>query len=224
MNTISRLKVTVAISVLLSLGTAACGGSGSNKTAAKSSTATTPTTTSAAVPPAAPSAAKHHRTSTHAKPHAVSRHKQRVAKAKSHTTTTTTTHTATTPPPKTTTNAVIRTVPPLPKPRVSGSAGGMRAMLHGENHDPTVNKAWEYSVLATDAGGQPLSGTVATEFVYSGQIVGRETPASHALSKGRLNDNLTFPAAAVGQPLSVQVVVHTHLGSVTLDWPVEVRR
>jgi hypothetical protein len=98
----------------------------------------------------------------------------------------------------------------------------MRATLRGENHTPTVNKTWDYSVLATDASGHPLRGTVDTEFVYSGQIVGRETPPTHPLSNGRLNDNLTFPPAAIGEPISVQV--HTHLGTVTLDWPIKVRR
>jgi hypothetical protein len=100
----------------------------------------------------------------------------------------------------------------------------MRATLHGNNHAPTVNKHWHYSVLAADASGHPLSGTVDTEFALGGQVVGRETPPTHRLSSGRLNDEVTFPAQAVGVPLALQVVVHTHLGSVTLSWPVKVQR
>ena len=100
----------------------------------------------------------------------------------------------------------------------------MRATMHGQNHAPTVNKNWSYLVLATDASGRPLAGTVDTAFVFSGQIVGRETPPTHRLRSGRLSDGLTFPDAAVGQPLSVRVVVHTPLGSVTLDWAIKVRR
>jgi len=40
---------------------------------------------------------------------------------------------------------------------------------------------------------------------------------------GVYHDTIEFPAAAVGQPLAVQVVVHTSLGSVTLSWPIEVK-
>jgi hypothetical protein len=44
------------------------------------------------------------------------------------------------------------------------------------------------------------------------------------VSRASLSDGLTFPDAAVGQPLSVRVVVHTPLGSVTLVWAIKVRR
>jgi hypothetical protein len=107
---------------------------------------------------------------------------------------------------------------------VFGSAGGVRASLHGENHSPKVNKLWHYSVLATNASRQGLSGTVESEFVFGGQVVGRESPPSHRLTNGRLDDKITFPAQAVGIPLTFQVVVHTRHGSVTLDWPVKVKR
>ena len=100
----------------------------------------------------------------------------------------------------------------------------MRASFHGENHTPTINKKWHYSVLATDTSGRPLSGTVDTEFVYGGQVVGRETPPTHPLRNGRLNDDVTFPPQSLGIQLSVRVVVHTRLGTVTLDWPVRSRK
>jgi hypothetical protein len=100
----------------------------------------------------------------------------------------------------------------------------MRASLHGDNHAPTATKLWHYAVLATDAGDHPLSGTVDTEFAFGGQIVGREAPPTHGLSNGRLDDSVTFPLQALGFPLTFRVVVHTRLGSVTLDWPVKVHR
>jgi len=100
----------------------------------------------------------------------------------------------------------------------------MHAALHGDNHAPTINKPWHYSVLATNASRHPLSGTVDTQFVFGGQVVGRETPPTHPLTNGRLNDNVTFPAQALGVQLTFQVVVHTQLGTVTLDWPVKPQR
>ena len=76
--------------------------------------------------------------------------------------------------------------------------------------------------MPADATGHPLSGTVEIEFVYGGQVVGRDTPPSHPVRSGRWQDKLTFPAAAVGMPLSFRAVVHTAQGSITLDWPVTV--
>jgi hypothetical protein len=40
----------------------------------------------------------------------------------------------------------------------------MRASIYGQNRAPTVNKNWGYSVLALDASGHALAGTVDTEF------------------------------------------------------------
>jgi hypothetical protein len=100
----------------------------------------------------------------------------------------------------------------------------MRATLHAESHAPTVNVYWHYSVLATDSSGHALSGTVATEFALSGTVVGHETPSSHPLTNGRLNDQVRFPAPAVGIGLTFQVVVHTPSGTVTLGWPVKVQK
>jgi hypothetical protein len=102
--------------------------------------------------------------------------------------------------------------------------GAVRGTLRGENHAPVVNRSWRYSVTVTDATGQPLNGTVDIEFAYGGQVVGHDTPPTHPIVDGRWHDSLTFPAESAGMPLSVQAVVHTHVGSITLDWPIEVRR
>jgi hypothetical protein len=124
--------------------------------------------------------------------------------------------------PKPKSKAGPKPVAPLPGPVVAASAGGMRASLHGQGHAPTAGKLWHYSVLATDPGGRALSGKVDTEFVFSGQVVGRESPPTHPLTNGRLDDKVTFPAQSVGIPLTFRVVVHTSAGTVTLNWPVKV--
>jgi hypothetical protein len=100
----------------------------------------------------------------------------------------------------------------------------MRAWLHAAGHSPKVGKRWHYSVLAADSGDHPLAGTVDTEFVFGGAVVGRESPPTHALKNGQLNDNVTFPARSAGVPLTFQVVVHTHVGTITLGWPVMAQR
>lgn len=159
------------------------------------------------------------------------------------TTNTTTTTTPKTTTPKTTTTSPSRptnsspakrknkpkpstnSVPPvalLAGPKVSGASGAMHVWLHGQNHAPVIGKLWHYSVLATHGNGQPLSGKVDTEFVFNGTVVGREVPPTHPLKNGRLNDAVTYPARAAGIPLTFRVVIHTPLGSVTLNWPVKV--
>jgi hypothetical protein len=98
--------------------------------------------------------------------------------------------------------------------------GPVRARLTGENHRPVAGRKWTYEVKVTNAAGRPLDGTVDTEFVLGTTVVGHETPPVHSLRNGVLKDSLTFPAAAIGHPVALQTVVHTRLGSVTLDWPV----
>ena len=104
------------------------------------------------------------------------------------------------------------------------AAGPVHGTLQAMNHAPKVNQDWPYSVSVTDANGHPLSGTVDIEFVFSGRVVGRDTPPTHPVTNGHWHDYLQFPAQAVGIPLQFQAVVHTHLGSITLDWPVTVSR
>jgi hypothetical protein len=104
------------------------------------------------------------------------------------------------------------------------TTGPVRATLRGANHDPLVKAPWAYSVTVTDAAGHPLTGTVDVQFVFGGQVVGRDTPPTHPLKNGRWHDNLNFPAQSIGIPLTFQVVAHTPDGTVTLNWPVKVRK
>jgi hypothetical protein len=67
----------------------------------------------------------------------------------------------------------------------------------------------------TSASGQPPAGTVDIEFVFGGQVAGRDTPPTYPVTIERWHDTLKFPAAAAGMPLTFQAVVHTRLGSIT---------
>jgi hypothetical protein len=71
-----------------------------------------------------------------------------------------------------------------------------------------------------DAHGRPLAGQVQVQFVLGPVVVGHDTPPVHSLRNGLLKETLTFPAAAVGHSIALETVVHTHVGSVTLQWPV----
>jgi hypothetical protein len=96
----------------------------------------------------------------------------------------------------------------------------MKATLRAENHTPTIGIKWEYVVEATDGHGRPLTGTVATQFLFGGSVVGHESPPSHPLRHGRLVDKVTYTPPSNGIHLVFEVVVTTPLGKVTLDWPV----
>jgi hypothetical protein len=106
----------------------------------------------------------------------------------------------------------------------SVTTGPVHATFIASNHNPKISKPWPYSVHVTDSSGHALSGSVKIQFTFGGQVVGTDTPAVHTVMQGKWHDNLTFPRAAAGQPITLQAVVHTSAGSVTLNWPVTARQ
>lgn len=208
-----RLSLVAGAAVAV-LALAACGSSSKSSSTVANTTNSTPSSAPTTTPTTAtPAAAKK-------KAHPAKHHK--AAHPKKTTTTTHTQPTTTTHPASTTTHTT-----PKPKPKPSGPpplAKPMKATLVAANHTPTANKLWPYTVTATDANGRPLSGTVDVEFTFQGTVVGHASPPTDPLKNGRWHDNLTFPSAAVGHPIALQVVVHTQLGTMTLVWPVNVKK
>lgn len=93
--------------------------------------------------------------------------------------------------------------------------------FEGRNHSPKVGVKWKYFVEATNRSGHALAGKVRTQFLFSGTVVGREVPPYHKLRHGKLADTIVFPSETLRIQLTVQVVVTTRQGSVTLDWLVK---
>lgn len=196
-----------ALSVgLLVVGLAACGGSSHKSSSAESSIPSTaptaPTTTTPKPRPAHVAAKVHKSTTTH---------------PTTSTTTAATTHATTTP-------ATTKTAAKAPSPTTPAYTPPVHATLVGQNHSPTVNKLWGYSLTVTDAKGRPLSGTVDVEFTFNGQVVGHDTPPTDPITDGHWHEEITFPPDAIGEPIAVQAVVHTSIGSITLDWPVKAQK
>jgi hypothetical protein len=104
--------------------------------------------------------------------------------------------------------------------KASVSTGPVHGVLRAPNHAPKIDKPWIFTVRVTDAAGHPLDGTLDVEFLFKGQVVGRDTPPTHTLKNGHWREKLKFPAPAVGQPLIFRVVAHTSRGTLVLDWPV----
>jgi cytoskeletal protein RodZ len=186
----------------IALGLASCGSSAStsSSTAAQSPTTTTMSTTATAPRPKARKRTK------------------RAPKPTKHTTSTTTTA-----PPTTTTTQSTTTTTSKPTTTTPSLKPPVQATLVGDNHHPKVNQPWHYTVTVTDSAGHKLSGTETTEYTFGGVVVGTEKPANVKFTNGVYHDTIEFPKAAVGHPLDVQVVVHTSLGSKTLDWAIQVQ-
>lgn len=211
---VPRGRRSAVVVVVLALSFGGCGASHKSTTSQSTSSTSTATTTSTSPKKAA---------ANHARP--------KPGKARTKPTTATHATTTTTSAPgsasnthTTTTSHPMSASAPRPSSAAPVLTRPIHATLRGQNHAPKVNAGWSYSIAVTDAKGHPLSGTVDIEFALGGQVVGHDTPPTHPLTKGRWHDVLTFPAASIGVPLAVQAVVHTSLGSTTLDWPVKVHR
>jgi hypothetical protein len=206
----ARRALPTAVAVLAALGIAACGSSKKTSStttgtvAAASTTSTTSTTSSGS----ANKKSKHKSTKKSSSPaKKTTKHNSGTHTTATHTTTTTTSHTTTT--------HSTPSAPTYTKP--------IHATLVGANHHPKAGKLWPFTVTADDANGHPLPGTVDINFTFQGQVVGSDTPKTHRLSNGTWHEKLTYPPAAVGHPIALQVVIHTPIGTVTLSWPVVVR-
>ena len=106
-------------------------------------------------------------------------------------------------------------------PTVKQTSGPLSATLAPSTHTPQINKNWPITVTATLAG-KPAHATAAYEFVFGGFVVQTEYPRSnkHFSFTGRFSDNLVFPKASVGQPLTLRVVVKASGHTVNLNWAI----
>jgi hypothetical protein len=109
-----------------------------------------------------------------------------------------------------------------PAPAVANSR--IHVTMTAENHHPVVNKNWTYSVKVTTAAGKKLSGTETTNYLYGGTVVGTEKPVNVRFKDGYYRNTIQFPSDAVGQPLTVDVVVHTKDGSGSATWSITVKQ
>jgi hypothetical protein len=103
-------------------------------------------------------------------------------------------------------------------PTAAFAKSSIRVTIRAQNHHPIVKRKWTYSVTVTSARGQKMSGTETTHYLYGSTVVGTERPVNVRFKNGYYHDTLIFPAAAVGHPLRVWVVVRTRDGSGSAAW------
>lgn len=209
----------------LGLGMTACGGSGSASSTTTSSSAVALAPTSRSTSSTTTSATSHTRRADARHGHAkAKKDTPHPATAKTTTQPTSATHTKTAPKPAAHPKPKPKPKPKPPQRHTPSYVGPMHVTLVGQNHDPTVNKRWWYTVTVTDARGHRLSGVVDVEFTFNGIVVGHDTPPSDHFKDGRWHEILTYPRRSIGEPIDLQVIVHTTLGHATRDWAVKAKR
>jgi hypothetical protein len=100
-------------------------------------------------------------------------------------------------------------------------AGTFTVSAHFPNHTPVANKKWPI-VLDVSKGKSKLSGSVKYEFELGPMVVSHQP--GHKFTGGVYKDNLTFPSDAVGQGLTLVVLVTTKDGTKSIDWAVTTKQ
>jgi hypothetical protein len=106
-------------------------------------------------------------------------------------------------------------------PIVKGTSGPLTATLKPSTHTPKINTNWPITVTAT-LKGKPARATAVYKYLFGGTVVGTEYPYNnkHYTFTGHFHDDLVFPAASVGQPLTLRVVIKSAGRTVNLNWKV----
>jgi hypothetical protein len=109
----------------------------------------------------------------------------------------------------------------LAAPLVKGTSGPLTATLAPSTHTPKINKNWPITVTAT-LSAKPAHATAAYEFLFGGIVVQTTYPRNnkHFSFTGRFSDNLVFPPASIGEPLTLRVVIRASGHTVNLSWAV----
>ncbi|HEX3804983.1 MAG TPA: hypothetical protein VHV75_19310 [Solirubrobacteraceae bacterium] len=103
----------------------------------------------------------------------------------------------------------------------SALAASFKLTPHIANHTPIINKKWPITVDVTK-GKTKLSGSVTYQFLFSGSVV--STQKGHSFKNGVYKDSLDFPANALGQALTLRIVVKTKDGTEHIDWTVKAEK
>jgi len=107
-------------------------------------------------------------------------------------------------------------------PLVNGTSGPLRATLKPSTHTPKVNAKWPITVTAT-LGGKPAHASASYEFLFGPVVVSTQYPHNNKRYSftGQFSDTLVFPAASVGQPLTLRVVIKAQGHTVNLNWSIK---
>jgi hypothetical protein len=104
---------------------------------------------------------------------------------------------------------------------VKVSSGPLSATLLPGTHKPKVNVKWPITVTAA-LSGKPAHATAIYEFLFGGTIVSTQyvKNTKNFGFTGHFSDELLFPPASTGQPLTLRVVIRAAGRTVNLNWSI----
>ena len=104
--------------------------------------------------------------------------------------------------------------------------GSIHVTLVASTHKPKVNVPWPVSVTVTNGAGKPVPGTLTMLVLFNGAQVGKidEGAVYHFVGtwKEKAGNEITWPAASRGQPLTLQFVVKAQGQTVRKNWAIQV--
>ena len=104
---------------------------------------------------------------------------------------------------------------------VKDTSGPLSASMVPSTHHPKVNAKWPLKVTAT-LHGKPAHATAVYEFLFGGSVVSTQYVHSnkHFSFTGHFSDDLVFPPASEGEPLTLSVVIAADGHKVSLEWTI----
>ena len=102
----------------------------------------------------------------------------------------------------------------------------VRVTISSPTHAPKVNVPWPVRITATDGSGKPVTGTLTMRVLFGGQPVGKIDKGAvyHFVGtwQERPGNEITWPPASRGQPLTFQVVVKARGLTIRKNWAIRV--
>ena len=106
------------------------------------------------------------------------------------------------------------------------SVGGVRVAVSSPTHRPKVNVPWPVRVTVIDAMGKPIAATLTMRVLFGGQPVGTIDKGATYHFVGtwqeRKGNEITWPAASRGAPLTLQFIVKAQGATVRKNWTINV--
>ena len=107
-------------------------------------------------------------------------------------------------------------------------APSFRIEILAATHRPRANAKWPVTIRVVDAAGKPLAARLKMQIVFGGSPVGSVDNGRVYRFTGTWREQpgheITWPKAAVGQPLTFRAVVTAAGRTRSADYAIDVRR
>jgi len=106
------------------------------------------------------------------------------------------------------------------------SVATVHVTVSAATHKPKVNVPWPVKVTVTNAKGKPVAATVTMQVLFDGQPVGTIDNGAvyHFVGtwQEKHGNEITWPAASRGEPLTLQFVVKAQGVTIRKNWAITV--